>query len=157
MYWAMALDGWDEQVGSIIRDRLRNYCGSKAGRSMNNEVGVVTSEKLARYGFGDCHPFGPDRHAAFIREFQARGLGQRTSTIEPREASYDELLWFHTPPYVDLVRERSATGQGFLDAGDTPAFRGIYEAAALVVGATLNAAAAIMTGQYSRAFVPIAG
>jgi acetoin utilization protein AcuC len=124
---------------------------------MHNDVGVVTSEKLARYGFGDCHPFGPDRHAAFIREFQARGLGQRTSTIEPREASYDELLWFHTPPYVDLVRERSVTGQGFLDAGDTPAFRGVYEAAALVVGATLNAAAAIMAGEHRRAFVPIAG
>lgn len=124
---------------------------------MSNEVGVVTSERLARYGFGDCHPFGPDRLAAFVREFQARGLDARTGSIEPREASYEELLSFHTPVYVDLVRERSATGQGFLDAGDTPAFRGVYEAAALVVGATLNAADAIMTGQYRRAFVPIAG
>jgi acetoin utilization protein AcuC len=124
---------------------------------MSNEVGVVTSEQLGRYGFGDCHPFGPDRHTAFLREFQARKLGARTGTIELREARYEELLSFHTPAYVDLVRERSATGQGFLDAGDTPAFRGVYEAAALVVGATLNATDAIMTGEYRRAFVPIAG
>lgn len=124
---------------------------------MSHETGVVTSERLARYGFGDCHPFGPDRHAAFLREFQARGLDSRTRIIEPREATYEELLSFHSPAYVDLVRERSATGQGFLDAGDTPAFRGVYEAAAVVVGATLNAADAIMTGQCRRAFVPIAG
>src|SRR6202044_3147635 len=75
----------------------------------------------------------------------------------PREATYEELLAFHTPRYVDFVRERSATGQGFLDAGDTPAFRGVYEAAAYVVGATLNAMDAIMDGRCRRAFVPIAG
>jgi acetoin utilization protein AcuC len=124
---------------------------------MKKPVGVVTSEQLARYGFGDGHPFGPDRHAAFMREFESRGLSARTGTIEPREASYEELLMFHTPAYVDLVRDRSATGQGFLDGGDTPAFRGVYEAAALVVGATLNAADAMMAGKHRRAFVPIAG
>lgn len=123
----------------------------------NSNLGVVVSERLARYGFGDGHPFGPDRHAAFVREFESRGLHRRVQILEPRDASYDELLSFHTVQYVDLVRERSASGQGFLDGGDTPAFRGVYEAAAVVVGATLNASSAIMTGQCRRAFVPIAG
>ncbi len=123
----------------------------------NCNLGVVVSERLARYGFGDGHPFGPDRHAAFVREFELRGLNRRVQILEPRDASYDELLWFHTARYVDLVRERSSSGQGFLDGGDTPAFRGVYEAAAMVVGATLNAATAIMKGQCRRAFVPIAG
>jgi acetoin utilization protein AcuC len=123
----------------------------------NTNVGVVVSERLARYGFGAGHPFGPDRHAAFVREFESRGLQRRVQMIDVRDASYDELLSFHTPEYIDLVRERSATGQGFLDGGDTPAFRGIYEAAVTVVGATLNASAAIMSGQCRRAFVPIAG
>lgn len=120
-------------------------------------LGVVVSEKLARYGFGAGHPFGPDRHAAFVREFESRGLQRRVQTIDVRDASYDELLSFHTAEYVDLVRERSVSGQGFLDGGDTPAFRGIYEAAVTVVGASLNASAAVMSGQCRRAFVPIAG
>jgi acetoin utilization protein AcuC len=124
---------------------------------MKSHLGVVVSERLARYGFGDGHPFGPDRHAAFVREFESRGLDRRVQILEPRDASYDELLTFHTPGYVDFVRERSVTGQGFLDGGDTPAFRGVYEAAAVVVGATLNAAEAIMSGECRRAFVPIAG
>jgi acetoin utilization protein AcuC len=123
----------------------------------NTNLGVVVSEKLARYGFGAGHPFGPDRHAAFVREFESRGLQRRVQMIDVRDASYDELLSFHTAEYVELVRERSVSGQGFLDGGDTPAFRGIYEAAVTVVGATLNASAAIMSGQCRRAFVPIAG
>jgi acetoin utilization protein AcuC len=124
---------------------------------MSAAVGVVLAERLARYSFGDGHPFGPDRYAAFLREFEARGLPERVQLLEPRSASYEELLSFHTPAYVDFVRERSTTGQGFLDAGDTPAFRGVYEAAAYVVGATLNAVDAIMDGRCRRAFVPIAG
>src|SRR6202049_2804299 len=124
---------------------------------MSAAVAVVLAERLARYSFGDGHPFGPDRYAAFLREFEGRGLNERVQQLEPRSASYEELLSFHTPAYVDFVRERSTSGQGFLDAGDTPAFRGVYEAAAYVVGATLNAADAIMDGRCRRAFVPIAG
>lgn len=118
---------------------------------------VIVGERLARYGFGEGHPFGPDRHAAFVREFEARGLARRVRLGEPRQASEDELLAFHTPEYVELVRDRSRSGQGFLDAGDTPAFRGVFEAAAVVVGSTVSAADAIMAGQARRAFVPIAG
>jgi acetoin utilization protein AcuC len=124
---------------------------------MKSNVAVVVSDRLARYGFGDGHPFGTDRHAAFVREFEARGLDKRVQILEPRVATEDELLAFHTPGYVEFVRERSISGQGLLDGGDTPAFRGVYEAAACVVGATLNAADAIMRGEYRRAFVPIAG
>jgi acetoin utilization protein AcuC len=120
-------------------------------------VAVVAGERLARYGFGDGHPFGPDRHAAFMREFEARDLPARVTVLEPRSATYDELLAFHTPEYVHFVRERSESGQGFLDAGDTPAFRGVYEAASCVVGATLLATETIMAGKARRAFVPIGG
>ena len=129
---------------------------ARPGRAAS-PVAVVVSDRLARYGFGDGHPFGTDRHAAFVREFEARGLDKRVNILEPRIATEDELRSFHTAAYVDFVRERSASGQGMLDGGDTPAFRGVYEAAACVVGATLNAADAIMQGECSRAFVPIAG
>lgn len=120
-------------------------------------LAVVVGERLARYGFGEGHPFGPDRHGAFLREFEQRGLNQRALMLEPRLATDEELLSFHTPRYVNLVRERSATGQGMLDEGDTPAFRGVFEAASTVVGATLNAADAVMSGAARHAFVPIAG
>ncbi|HEX7417515.1 MAG TPA: acetoin utilization protein AcuC [Steroidobacteraceae bacterium] len=122
-----------------------------------HEVVVVAGERLARYGFGDGHPFGTDRHAAFMREFDSRGLNQRVQVVPPRAASLEELLLFHTREYVDLVRERSLSGQGYLDAGDTPAYRGMFEAASDVVGGTLLAVESIMSGAARRAFVPIAG
>ena len=40
------------------------------------------------------------------------------------------LLRFHTPRYIDWVRTCSREGSGVLDGGDTPAFRGCFEAAA---------------------------
>ena len=39
-------------------------------------VAVIVSERLARYGFGDGHPFGPDRLAAFVREFPPAGCSR---------------------------------------------------------------------------------
>ena len=118
---------------------------------------LVVGEKIARYGFGEGHPFGPDRHDAFIRELRSEELEGRVALLEPRAASRAELESFHEPAYVELVAERSRDGLGFLDAGDTPAFRGVFEAASNVVGAALVATEAIMDGRARRGFVPIAG
>jgi acetoin utilization protein AcuC len=118
---------------------------------------VVAGERIARYAFGDGHPFGADRHEAFWREFVAQGLDRRVLQLAPRAATRQELELFHLPDYVDLVQSRSTTGEGFLDAGDTPAFKGMFEAASDVVGASLVATEALMEGRARRGFVPIAG
>ena len=76
---------------------------------------------------------------------------------EPRCASDDELASFHTTHYLKFARERCEAGVGFLDGGDTPAQRGIFDSACYVVGAVLVAVDALMTGRAQRAFVPIAG
>lgn len=122
-----------------------------------SEVLVIAGERLARYGFGQNHPFGLDRHQAFYREFERRGLERRCWVDETERASDEQIRLFHTETYLARLKERSARGQGYLDGGDTPAFSGIYEAAADVVGATLRAADAMMQGRARRAFVPIAG
>ena len=100
---------------------------------------VIADEPLGRYGFPNGHPFGPDRLAAFLAEFRARGLAEQCLNGKSRPATDAELQLFHTARYVEFVRARSADGQGSLDAGDTPAFRGCFEAAAQVVGATREA------------------
>lgn len=118
---------------------------------------LVAGELIARYGFGEGHPFGPDRHEVFIREVKSAGLDARLQWLAPREASREELESFHLSSYLDLVAGKSRTGEGYLDGGDTPAFRGVYETASRVVGATLVATEALMAGRFRRAFVPIAG
>lgn len=118
---------------------------------------LVSGDQIARYGFPDGHPFGTDRHEAFMRELHRAGLDGRVQRGDPRLATRGELESFHAPAYVELVRERSVTGHGYLDSGDTPAWKGVYEAASHVVGATLNAVTAVMAGKARRAFIPIAG
>lgn len=114
-------------------------------------------DALAQYGFGAGHPFGPDRLGAFWEECVARGLDQRAQLAAPVQAGEAELLRFHAREYIERVKFQSTTGVGYLDGGDTPAFLGVYEAAATVVGTTLDAVAHSVSGQAPRAFIPIAG
>lgn len=118
---------------------------------------VYRGDEIARYGFGDPHPFGTDRHDVFHAELAAQGLGDAVQYALPRSATVDQLLLFHTADYIDRVSVKSHEGRGYLDEGDTPAIAGIFEAASSVVGSTLAAVDAVMQGEARRAFVPIAG
>jgi len=120
-------------------------------------VVVIADEALGRYGFPDGHAFGCDRLGVFLSEYRARGFDSRCIAQPSRIAGDAELLRFHTPRYLEFVRKRSTEGGGTLDEGDTPAFRGCYEIAARVVGATLDAADALLAGRAHRGFVPIGG
>jgi len=124
---------------------------------MSHPVLLIAGPELATYGFPNGHPFGPDRYAAFMTELERSRVAATLERKAPRLATREELLWFHTPAYVERVAELSERGSGLLDAGDTPAFPGVYEAAARVVGGTLEALAAIVTGPTRRAFIPIGG
>jgi len=118
---------------------------------------VYLGPDLARYGFGHGHPFGPDRLDAFWHYAQSQGLEAHITPCTPVSAPIEALERFHTRDYVERVIRQSATGEGWLDQGDTPAFPGIHEAACFVVGSVLDAVRRLLKGDCARAFVPIAG
>jgi acetoin utilization protein AcuC len=120
-------------------------------------VSVYVGEALARYGFGQGHPFGPDRMDVFWQRMIDSGLDRRVEVCEPVDATREDLLRFHTADYVERVIRQSKTGEGYLDLGDTPAFPGVFEAACAVVGSVLDALARLRDGRADAAFVPIAG
>ncbi len=122
-----------------------------------SSVCVYLGEALARYGFGERHPFGNDRMYAFQREFERRGLGERTRILQPVRGSREQLALFHDEKYLDFLETRSREGLGFLDGGDTPAFRGVWEASLTVSGSVCDAADRLLEGKCRHAFVPIAG
>jgi len=124
---------------------------------MSETVLVYKGPEIAAYGFGDPHPFGTDRHDVFHTELEQAGLDAHIDFGHARPALVDELALFHTAEYIDKVSRLSATGKGWLDDGDTPAIKGIYDAASAVVGAVLCAVDEVMHDNYRRAFVPIAG
>ena len=124
---------------------------------MGERVLVYKGKEIAAYGFGDPHPFGTDRHDVFHAELDAADLGDFIDFGHARPARADELALFHTAEYIDKVSRLSAEGRGYLDFGDTPAIKGIYESASNVVGAVLCAVDEVMHDHYRRAFIPIAG
>lgn len=118
---------------------------------------VYLGELLTRYHFGETHPFGPKRYAAFASEFHAQGLARQSRIMAPVMGTATQLSYFHDTAYIHKVDALSQLGHGYLDCGNTPAFVGMYEAALAVVGTTLDAVRCIMQGDSTRAFIPIAG
>ena len=118
---------------------------------------VYLGEELGRYGFGDGHPFGVQRYNRFVDELERRELFQKLNISQPVMATEEQLALFHAAEYISRVKKLSLSGEGYLDAGDTPAFVGMFEATSTVVGTVLAAADVLMSSSCQRAFVPIAG
>ncbi|MBC8509389.1 MAG: acetoin utilization protein AcuC [Chloroflexi bacterium] len=122
-----------------------------------SSLAIIAGAALADYHFGEQHPFGPQRHQAFLNGMQQRGLIDSVDWLDPVQCHLQDLLSFHTADYIEKVRNCSEHGEGFIDHGDTPARKGIYHAASTVVGSVLDMLDRIMQQQYRRGFVPIAG
>lgn len=121
-------------------------------------LGVVYSDAFQQYDFGPTHPLKPTRLKLTFELMKAIGLlsSPNVRVSEPREANREELLLFHDEEYLNLVKRMGRSGIGYLDMGDTPAFKGCYEASALAVGASLSAVDLVMSGEVNHA-INIAG
>lgn len=122
-------------------------------------ISIIYNEQTKLYSFSQGHPFGSDRVTQFWKRLESEGVDNdpRLSIISPVTARVEDLLLFHSAEYISFVERKSDEGTGFLDQGDTPAFPGVYEASRIVVGSTLTALDAIMTGTVEHAFVPVGG
>ncbi len=118
---------------------------------------VYLSDNLATYGFGNDHPFGPQRHHVFKQALYQQCLDQKVDILDAVITEQQNLELFHTPEYIQKVIEQSKFGVGYLDNGDTPAFTGMYEATRYVAGSVLDAIDQLMASHYKTAFIPIAG
>jgi len=126
---------------------------------MVGNTGLVWDDGFVNYNLGPSHPLRPIRVKLTYELMKSLTILEDTNVqvIETKPASREDILLFHDENYIRLVEQYSKKGTGLLDAGDTPAFKGCYEATSLVVGASLAGADAIMTGQVSHAFNPSGG
>src|SRR5437899_10429237 len=120
---------------------------------------LLYSERFLDYNLGPSHPLRPVRVKLTHDLILSKGLLKEDEIMitVPRVASEEEILLFHEKEYVRLVQMYSERGSGLLDAGDTPAFKGCFEATSLVVGASLEACDNIMGGKFTHAFNPSGG
>lgn len=123
---------------------------------------VAYDEALASYRFGAGHPLKPERFTLAMELSRQWGLLDRCILEQPRPATTPELLLVHWPSLVEAVHEASYDPVSFrtragIGPGDTPAFLGMHEAGAMVVGATICAVDAVLDGRASRGYSPAGG
>lgn len=127
---------------------------------MGHEAALIYGEQYFQYQFNDEHPFNPLRLRLAVELIEACGLLDReTQLLAPRAATDAELLTVHSEPYIAAVR---AAGVGALTASeaarfglgteDVPIFPQMHEAAATLVGGSLVAAEAVMSGRFAHTF-----
>ncbi|MGD0636446.1 MAG: acetoin utilization protein AcuC [Nitrososphaerales archaeon] len=117
-------------------------------------LGVSFGKESELYSFPYPHPMNKSRIELFADWLpSAEGF----DVIRPVPATTEDLLLFHTPEYVSLVRESSRLGEGFLDYADTPSFRGVYEASVFPVGSTLDGLGLVLEGRLDHFFNPVGG
>jgi acetoin utilization protein AcuC len=126
---------------------------------LGGQTTLLYSDRFLDYNLGPFHPLRPIRVKLTHDLIQSKGLLNEdyAEITLPRLASEEEILLFHEKEYVRLVQKYSERGSGLLDSGDTPAFKGCFEATSLVVGASLEACDKIMTGKFAHAFNPSGG
>jgi acetoin utilization protein AcuC len=126
---------------------------------MSGLAGLVVCREARIYDHGPQHPLRPERVLLTWDLIERCGLASDPSvrTLACRAATDDELLLVHTPEYLDATKR---AGEG-LDGdfrrfgygpGDNPIFPRMHEAGALVAGATIAGAEAVLDGHVLHAF-----
>lgn len=127
---------------------------------MPSRTALIFSPLFGGYSYGDDHPFKLHRYQLAVDLMKAYGLLELPG-VEIRDClpvSDDMLFSFHSPDYIDRLREFSGADEpradfryGLGDA-DCPVFRGMYDYAALGAGATCTAARLVDEEGFDVAF-----
>ncbi len=119
---------------------------------MTGPLAVAWDETLTQYDFGPGHPLAPVR--VTLTMALAAGLGvlsvPSVTMFAPGPATDEQLATVHDHDYIEAVRRAGRSllpDEEFgLGTSDNPVFEGMHEASALVAGATLAAAEAVLSG-----------
>lgn len=131
---------------------------------MSESVRVVWDDVFTTYDFGATHPLRPLRLELTMALSRALGLLDRpnVTVVAPTAAGDDLLELVHDRDYIGAVKtapddlaERLTVRYG-LGTSDNPIFDRMHEAAALVTGASVDAARAVWSGEAQHA-INIAG
>ncbi|GLB58534.1 acetoin utilization protein AcuC [Cytobacillus sp. NCCP-133] len=125
---------------------------------MTHDSIFVYTEDLLNYKFGKNHPFNQLRLKLTLDLLKNMQAIEDHQIIPPRPASEEELHLIHDPNYVNAVklagREQlpEDIGENYgLGTEDTPIFPNMHEASSLLVGGTLTAVDAVMSGRAKHA------
>jgi len=124
------------------------------------KTAFIYSDELLKFDYGPTHPFRIFRLKLTYDLIMAFGLLSLPNTqfIEAKMAEDEVLLLFHDGEYIEVLRAASmgieiprAYFYG-LGPGDNPPFDRLFDWSKLVVGASLQAASVVDSGEVDVAF-----
>ncbi len=135
---------------------------------MVDKVGLIYTEEYQKYNFGRDHPLRPLRLKLTYSLMEKLNLldHERLTILSPRVATQQEIERVHSPQYVEVVKKLSENPEDKsvvpyrygLGPGDNPIFKGMYEASALVCGASIIAAETVWSNEeFKTTFNPAGG
>ncbi|UUZ95870.1 acetoin utilization protein AcuC [Paenibacillus sp. P25] len=128
-----------------------------AKEAMNANAIFIYDEKETAYRFNDSHPFNQQRLVVTTDLLRKAGALPDSAVTVPTAVEETRLLAVHSAEYIAAVKALSLespseewvqrAGQYGLDTEDTPFFRGMHESTSLLVGGSLQAVDAVMSGK----------
>lgn len=128
---------------------------------MGDPTAFYYSNELLNYHFNENHPFNSKRLELTIDLIEKSGIAPSQYATAPF-ASEEDLRLVHDASFIAGVKRASCLAPQLDDerfgvgTDDTPSFFGMHEAASAVVGATLEAAKQVASGEILHA-VNLAG
>jgi acetoin utilization deacetylase AcuC-like enzyme len=92
------------------------------------------------------HFENPDTKRRFRSLLEAADMLEGLVQLKPRPATDEEVLRFHTPRYLESIKQMSAQEKGGEAGEGTPFAKGGYEIALLSAGGTITATDAVLDG-----------
>ncbi|MCA0336361.1 MAG: acetoin utilization protein AcuC [Actinobacteria bacterium] len=119
---------------------------------MGPRTRLIWDDAFTAYNFGREHPMAPVRLDLTTRLSRALGVLDHVEVVGAEVATDEELCSVHDPAYVEAVKVASADPDRAdprrgLGTEDDPAFAGMHEASARIVGGTLSLARALHAGE----------
>lgn len=123
----------------------------------------IYNERYTEYRFNETHPFNQRRLVPAVDLLRTVGAltAENSVTAEGEIASEEQLLYVHSPEYVNAVKAlslpspapewQSKAGAFGLDTEDTPYFPGMHDIASRLVGGSIAAIDAVMSGRTAHA------
>jgi acetoin utilization deacetylase AcuC-like enzyme len=116
-------------------------------------TGFLHHPRFLDHDTGPGHPERPQRLTAILSRLEAGGLWSDLDRRAPEPAAVEALEAIHARGYVADIERACSEQPGLLNDINTFVSPASYEAARLAAGAVIQAAEAVMAGEWDNAFV----